>query len=337
MGTDGTEEYLEKLYEKILDKLGKPIHISSNGKLQYNCPVCKHDKLYITPYVGYCHYEGKTYLLNDLKTVLDIEHNASPLIKHNFIQRTAIPNYITDKLTIHDVYKEFYSVLTPPWAIEKPVHDMKQVWIDKTIRMFEHRDINTWCHANGAKIPVPGTKIKDDKYYLSFIYPSLLFFYIDSHTGLFSGINAKILNDKFAFRYMWATGGEKRLFFPSDSINLSNVQAITEGEKKAIIVSQAGIKCIGLSGVNCFKTPEWELVPPLKNKKIYILFDPPEGNEHILIAENKLFYFLTELGYKPIIIKLPLKVDDYIIKHGRIKFLFELGRQEIETRTRAKI
>jgi len=104
---------------------------------------------------------------------------------------------------------------------------------------------------------------------------------------------------------------------------------ITEGEKKALSATLAGVPTIGLGGVYNF-THDGELLPILDNIKwagrtVYICYDSDAvGNNNIQVAEGRL---ATELSLKRnaniFLVRLPpapggskMGVDDYLVANG---------------------
>jgi len=105
---------------------------------------------------------------------------------------------------------------------------------------------------------------------------------------------------------------------------------ITEGEFKAAAACAEGIACIGLGGVDVWRSTKRgiTLLPGLqavewKQRKIYICFDSDAAtNERVIQAQRWLASKLIELGAIPTIVSLPageggakVGLDDYLLKH----------------------
>lgn len=153
-------------------------------------------------------------------------------------------------------------------------------------------------------------------------------------------------------KYRPSNGLGNVLFFPHlAGVNCSDIAKdisipifITEGEKKALKLTQEGYFCLGLFGVNNWHTTtkekvkdkkgqeqEIEMSVPLpcfdeivwKGRKVYIVYDSDKyKNGKVLKAETKLFSYLKrELNADVKIINLPYDenakgVDDFFVKHS---------------------
>ena len=134
-------------------------------------------------------------------------------------------------------------------------------------------------------------------------------------------------------KYLTPSGAHNRLYFPatlnreslSDS---SRPMLVTEGEKKALAVVQAGYDCISLAGVWCWrsgKKPVQDLdYVTWKNRLAYLVFDSDlKDNQSVRRAERALAKELEERGAIVKLVRLPggpngekVGLDDFLIKYG---------------------
>jgi putative DNA primase/helicase len=107
---------------------------------------------------------------------------------------------------------------------------------------------------------------------------------------------------------------------------------ITEGEKKALSVTQHIRPCIGLTGIDCWhRKQSAALLPDLasigwKGRPVRIVFDAP-ANDDVLRAESELAAALKREGAEVKIVRLPLGpngekvgVDDFLVTNGVAAF-----------------
>lgn len=348
------QDYLEKLYNEVLISLGKPLKHTSSERLLFSCPVCKKPKLYVIRYTSYCHRCGKSYSISDLAKILDITLLSQNYIKNYSNETTYSTNNIINYVDSPEVLDFFYkSIKTALPTIPKDSELLKEFPNDRPILDHSVRYYNRPLTADDFVLKnfipyksylqnksIPGIILKRDQITnlmypsLFFPYPSLLFFYETWSFGAYavsqiSAINARLINPKDDSRYIWAAGAKKRIFVPA-KVTKENVQAITEGEKKALFLTSIGIPTVGVSGVNCFKTPEFENFH-VSGREIFIIYDPPNGNQNVINAREALINYLRERNWRPLPIDLPLKVDDYIKQFGAIKLKTILARTKIET------
>lgn len=108
---------------------------------------------------------------------------------------------------------------------------------------------------------------------------------------------------------------------------------ITEGEKKALALSQIGLPAIGLGGVwSACKPGTTELIDDLAsinwvNREAFIVFDAddkPKTRQNVDKARRRLAGALRRAGAKAHHVHLPAGdckgVDDYLVKHGADAF-----------------
>lgn len=131
-------------------------------------------------------------------------------------------------------------------------------------------------------------------------------------------------------KYDQPAGSGVQIYFPQclDLAALGGVVALVEGEKKAIALNRAGMPCIGLGGVDCFRqsrTLHPELAAALAHcSRAYIVFDSDiETNESVQAAEWRLCNDLVLLGLAVHCVRLPASdtgekvgADDYLAAHG---------------------
>ena len=150
-------------------------------------------------------------------------------------------------------------------------------------------------------------------------------------------------------KYEAPVGVGSRAYFTELGIRALNRLAarigITEGEKKALCCSQAGIPCIGLAGVWAWQKPrpkdskgrgqgERLLIDDLSQidwngREVPIIFDTdPRYNPLVAQAQSELYRVMSERGAKPFIIVLPtgpadengipgkMALDDFAAAYG---------------------
>lgn len=138
-------------------------------------------------------------------------------------------------------------------------------------------------------------------------------------------------------KYDQPKGSGVQIYFPR-GLDLAGLRAgdvtdicIVEGEKKAIALAKAGIPCIGVGGVDCFRQGK-ALHPDLESafakcERVYIVFDSDiETKPNIQAAEWRLAGDIALLGPRVHPVRLPaapsgekIGADDYIVAHGKEK------------------
>lgn len=144
-------------------------------------------------------------------------------------------------------------------------------------------------------------------------------------------------------RYLSRKGERNRLYLPpllppNWATDTSIPLAITEGEKKAAAACQAGIACLGLSGVWCWRTTLGSAgqtlpIPDLCNivwvdRQVSIVYDSDLAtNERVQEAEEALTKELTSRGAQVRRVRLPagtdgakVGLDDYLLHHSKEVF-----------------
>jgi putative DNA primase/helicase len=142
-------------------------------------------------------------------------------------------------------------------------------------------------------------------------------------------------------KYESPKGSKNRAFFPPGYHDLAGARgiAITEGEKKALAVLQAGFPCIGITGVwnwmqgrprsNSGKPyGQRRLIPDLSaidwhGRSVVIIFDSDVvTNDAVQLAEVRLAEALTNAGATVRVARLPAEgdakvgVDDFLVACG---------------------
>lgn len=179
----------------------------------------------------------------------------------------------------------------------------------------------TGAGPDAQAIEIPYFDINGDK--LNFSRYRLL----KSNKGLFSQIS---------FKYYQPKDSNAEIYLPP-SIDWKNVAddtyetiIITEGEFKAIAVSESGYNCIGLGGVSSFQSKKnnISLLPPLDKFKwngrlVYIIYDSDLiSNINVRKAQYKLARLLSDHGariYTGFVgseDNNKMGLDDAIVKHG---------------------
>ena len=142
-------------------------------------------------------------------------------------------------------------------------------------------------------------------------------------------------------KYEQPPGVPPRAYFPSGSLKkLRDGKSpiyITEGEKKAMALSQLGIAAVGLGGVWCWKwNGSEELIEDLKaiewnGRAVYVCFDydpKPKTRRHVQLAAQRLAQALRATGVKEVYaVEMPpgphgakMGVDDFLVAHGEEAF-----------------
>lgn len=131
-------------------------------------------------------------------------------------------------------------------------------------------------------------------------------------------------------KYDQPAGSGVQIYFPRnlDLAALGGTVALVEGEKKAIALTSAGMPCIGLGGVDCFRQsgalhPELAAVLA-RCSRAYIVFDSDiETNQNVQAAEWRLSNDLALLGIAVHCVRLTASdtgekvgADDYLVTHG---------------------
>jgi putative DNA primase/helicase len=138
-------------------------------------------------------------------------------------------------------------------------------------------------------------------------------------------------------KYEQPLGEPLRAYFPDASLPLlrdgESPVFITEGEKKALALSQLGLAAIGLGGVWCWKKKGTdELIDdlatfPWAGRVVYIVFDwdpKPSTRLQTASAARRLARALRKAGAKEVyVVELPpgpdgakQGVDDFLVAHG---------------------
>jgi putative DNA primase/helicase len=131
-------------------------------------------------------------------------------------------------------------------------------------------------------------------------------------------------------KYEQPVGARLKAYFPPHVYQqLQDTTArlfITEGEKKALCLTQHGWPCIGLAGVEAWHEKQSaSLLPELEridwsNRRVYIAFDSDAiNNSTVLAAESKLAYALKARGASVQVVRIPPGADDK--KQGADDFL----------------
>lgn len=82
---------------------------------------------------------------------------------------------------------------------------------------------------------------------------------------------------------------------------------LVEGEKKAMVLDQFGIKAVAIAGLNAWR-PEW--VEMFKDvNRVLIALDPGAEQQAFIIAID-----LLNAGITPVVVTLPHKPDDFFVK-----------------------
>ncbi len=130
---------------------------------------------------------------------------------------------------------------------------------------------------------------------------------------------------------------EPRAYFPAGSVKAlrdgSGDVYITEGEKKAMALCQAGLTAVGVGGVDCWKVKgKEELIPDLAalrltGRTVYVVYDydpKPTTRENVTRAKQRLAAVLLKAGAKLVLgVDLPpgpggakQGADDYLLAQG---------------------
>lgn len=135
-------------------------------------------------------------------------------------------------------------------------------------------------------------------------------------------------------KYDQPKGSGVQIYFPR-TLDLAEFRSgditdvcIVEGEKKAVALAKAGIPCIGLGGVDCFRQGK-ALHPDLESalakcERVYIVFDSDVAtNPAIEAAEWRLAGDIALLGPRVHLVRLPpassgekTGADDYLVANG---------------------
>lgn len=135
-------------------------------------------------------------------------------------------------------------------------------------------------------------------------------------------------------KYLQPKGVDTSPYFPREAREAAATPeqelAITEGEKKALKLSQDLIPTIALPGVfNAFKKQSYALHPELeaidwKGRTVYIVFDSDAvENDDVRLAEGRLAAALKARGANVRVVRLPAEeegtkngADDYLVRYG---------------------
>ena len=145
-------------------------------------------------------------------------------------------------------------------------------------------------------------------------------------------------------KYHVPKGSVNHLYIPDNTYIVRNNPReplyITEGEKKALAVTQYGLPCIGISGLWNWKNKDSdELIEDFNlfnfdNRTIYVIpdndYEDGRHNGSLIYAVKMLATKLTKMGAKVYLIELPVGdakgVDDFLCSHPLEDFL-ELREQ----------
>jgi len=181
--------------------------------------------------------------------------------------------------------------------------------------------------------------------------PAMLLPYFDRHGAVLPGFARVRIwsDDEEAPKYIQVGGGTEAYLPPlinwdKTLSDTSRPIFITEGEKKAACATKNGYPCIGLGGVDSYRSKtslntgilpifdEFEWV----GRKVYIVFDSDiHENAGVATAAFKLSREMLKRGAKVYIVLLPpsqakVGLDDYIVEHGTEAFDRVLDRSEQE-------
>lgn len=147
-------------------------------------------------------------------------------------------------------------------------------------------------------------------------------------------------------KYLSPVDGGVRVYFPPgvhEIVDDADVRlCVTEGEKKAACLTQHGIACVGLCGVDCWHAKHSSaLLPDLArinwmNRSVFIVFDSDAiDNENVKDNERLLAAALKNCGADVRVVRLPPTadgerqgVDDYIVSAGMAAFHQLIGQAE---------
>lgn len=140
-------------------------------------------------------------------------------------------------------------------------------------------------------------------------------------------------------KYLQGQGTGCRAYFPQASLaKLRKGEEpiyITEGEKKALALSQLGLAAVGLGGVDAWRVKGTnELIDDLtkiawEGQTVYLTFDYDpalQSRLNVNTARKKLAEVLLEAGAERVLaVQLPgsrkkVGVDDYLVEHGEFAF-----------------
>lgn len=127
--------------------------------------------------------------------------------------------------------------------------------------------------------------------------------------GRLRNIRHRILGAENGDKYRQHMKGLPNTLFNADLLrNNTTSLLIVEGEKKAIILDQDGIECVGIMGQNAFNTA-W--VSRIKNRRVLFAYDPDALET--ARAHARLF------GSRGYVVEWPTKPDDMLTKYGASK------------------
>jgi hypothetical protein len=168
------------------------------------------------------------------------------------------------------------------------------------------------------------------------------------------------VRDGSPVKYEQPAGVPPRAYYPVASLpglrDGTSPVFISEGEKKALALSQLGLAAVGLGGVWCWKTKGSEgLIDdlatfPWAGRVVYVAFDydpKPETRKHVALAAKRLRKALREAGAQVVyLVELPpgpdgakCGVDDFLLANGPEAFaaLVEAARQKYAGRTQITV
>lgn len=145
------------------------------------------------------------------------------------------------------------------------------------------------------------------------------------------------VRDGEPIKYEQPVGEPSRAYYPKASLRKlrdgESPAYLTEGEKKALALSQLGLAAVGIGGVWCWKKKGTdELIDgladiPWSGRTVYVVFDydkKPETRQQTASAARRLARALRKAGAKEVyLVVLPpgpdeakQGVDDFLIAHG---------------------
>ena len=140
------------------------------------------------------------------------------------------------------------------------------------------------------------------------------------------------LRDGKRAKYLQPSGTAVRIYIPPQARkklkDKSNRLIITEGEKKALAGTQAGVTTIGLPGVTTWHKKNSQTLLPelaaldLEGREIFIAFDSDIVEKpQVALEERKLAAALASHGAKVKVVRIPAKgekrgLDDYLVAEG---------------------
>lgn len=191
-----------------------------------------------------------------------------------------------------------------------------------------------YSESDGRKLAgITNRKKWDRKYGSALVFP----FYDEAGAIVLHRVkpdNRPQRNGKPGPKYLSPSGATVRAYFPpgmnGELHDTTKDMALTEGEKKSLAIRQAGLACIGLTGVDCWHTKKSSaLLPDLariewKGRRVFIVFDSDAAeNENVATNERLLAGVLKNHGAEVKIVRIPpgpngekVGIDDYLVANG---------------------